>query len=181
MKFETSGFLVLLFLVVMDRVVNEMQTKSQHEELTEVRFTVPFTPPSVNHYKVPFWNAREQRIDYRITPEATAFIDAIAVFAAGRSIAPATTRGRLRMRYALNVKVVLGKGERGDGDNFWKCIADGLQHAGVIHSDARVRIWALEVDDEDRENPRTEIHAELISQTLWQQWQQFLSDLKGNL
>lgn len=163
------------------RVVNGMPTQSQHEELTEVRFTVPLTPPSVNHYKVPFWNAREQRIDYRITPEAIAYLQAIAYIAAGRSIAPTTERGRLRMRYALSVKVVLGKGERGDGDNFWKCIADGLQQAGVIHSDARVRIWMLEVDDEDRQNPRTEIHAELIGQGLWERWLQFISDLKGSL
>jgi Holliday junction resolvase RusA-like endonuclease len=130
---------------------------------------------------VPFWNAREKRIDYRVTAEARAFLDAVAIFSRGRSITPSTESGRLKMRYALRVKVVLGKGERGDGDNFWKCIADGLQGAGVIHSDARVRIWALEVDDEDRQNPRTEIHAQLIGQTLWDLWTEFLHAVKGSL
>lgn len=156
-------------------------TQSQQEELTEIRFTVPLTPPSVNHYKVPFWNAREQRIDYRITPEASAFLAAIAVLAGGRSITPHSKRDQLRLRYALHVRVVLGKGERGDGDNFWKCIADGLQGAGVIHSDARVRVWALEVDDEDRQNPRTEITASLITQPVWDAWKQFVIDLLKGL
>jgi Holliday junction resolvase RusA-like endonuclease len=50
----------------------------------------------------------------------------------------------------------MGKGERGDGDNFWKCIADGLVDAGVIHSDAAVSEWHLYVR-RDRDNPRTVI------------------------
>lgn len=168
----------LLFFFVISKVVNRMTTKSQHDELLEVRFTIPLTPPSVNHYKVPWWNAREQRIEYKITDEAIAFLNAIGIFAHGRSITPSTPRGRLKMRYLLSVKVVLGKGERGDGDNFWKCIADGLQDAGVIHSDARVRTWLMEVDDEDRENPRTEIYAAVIHHPLWDLWLEFISYMK---
>lgn len=72
---------------------------------------------------------------------------------------PRHRQNETKVRYALTVTVFLGDKERGDGDNNWKCIADGLVKAGVIHSDARVRIWHLEVEDGDRENPRTLICA----------------------
>lgn len=119
-------------------------------------FEVPgLTPPSVNHYKVPWWNHRTQRIEYKITAEAIAFMEAVAIFARGQSLAPKTPAERRKIRYALVVTVFLGKGEHGDGDNYWKCVGDALEDARVIHSDGRVRSWHLEVDDGDRENPRT--------------------------
>lgn len=59
-------------------------------------------------------------------------------------------------RYELQVRIYLGHGQKGDGDNFWKVIADGLVEAGVIHSDAAVTRWVLELD-RDKANPRTEI------------------------
>lgn len=118
---------------------------------------IPFTPPSVNHYKKPITlrTSNGPRLSFALTPEAKAFHDAVAIFARGRSLVPLTTAERNRIRYALTVTVFLGKKERGDGDNNWKCIADGLVRAGVIHSDARVRVWHMEVEDDDRENPRT--------------------------
>jgi len=101
-----------------------------------------------------------------VTPEGKAFKEAVAIFARGASIAPSTAAEQREVRYALYVRVFLGKGQRGDGDNFWKCVADGLTEAGVIHSDARVKRWRLDVEDTDRENPRTEIAAKVIPGTL---------------
>lgn len=127
--------------------------------------TIEGTPPSVNHYKKPVMKfyGRERRKSFELTPEAILWRDLVWIAAAGRTIAPLTKRECDRVRYQLTARIYLGPGERGDGDNFWKCIADSLQHAGVIHSDARVRKWLLEVIDEDRANPRTEIVAEVLS------------------
>ena len=127
-----------------------------------VEFTVPLVPPSVNHYKVPVtYRVRGggTRQGFAVTPEGIAFKAAVAVFARGGSVAFRTPAERRTGRYSLDVRVFLGPNQRGDGDNFWKCIGDGLVEAGVIHSDARVRVWHIEVCDEDRENPRTEILA----------------------
>ena len=130
------------------------------EPRKSVTFEVPICPPSVNHYKKPviLRTSNGPIRSFARTPEADAFIQAIAIFARGRSIAPETSYARQRVRYALTCTVFLGEGQRGDGDNFFKCIADGLARAGVIHSDARVRTWHIDVEDEDRKNPRTLIH-----------------------
>jgi Holliday junction resolvase RusA-like endonuclease len=118
---------------------------------------IPFTPPSVNHYKKPITlrTSNGPRLSFALTPEAKAFRDAVAIFARGQTLVPLTATERNKIRYALTVTVFLGKNESGDADNYWKCIADSLVKAGVIHSDARVRKWHIEVEDEDRENPRT--------------------------
>ncbi len=122
---------------------------------------IPFTPPSVNHYKKPITlrTSTGPRLSFALTAEAEAFRDAVAIFARGQTLIPATAAEKREIRYALTVTLFLGKGERGDGDNYWKCIADSLVNASVIHSDARVRKWHLEVEDDDRENPRTIIIA----------------------
>lgn len=127
--------------------------------MTEVEMTIPFTPPSVNHYKKPRAGGR----GFYVTKEGLAFKSAVCLLAKGRTLSPISKSDRTKVRYGIWVKVFLGKGERGDGDNFWKCIADGLVDADVIHSDARVKLWHLEVEDEDRENPRTEISVEIIN------------------
>lgn len=111
--------------------------------MSELSFIVPLVPPSVNHYKV-----RTRRGVTFVTKEAKAFKWAVSAFAQGRSVTA--------KKYALDVIVYLGKGKRGDGDNFWKCIGDGLKDAGVIHSDAAVKQWQMEVK-RDWDNPRTEI------------------------
>lgn len=120
-------------------------------------FTVPFTPPSVNHYKKPVTLRTRNGIvkSFARTPEADRFIQAIAIFARGQSLSPRTATERRNIRYSLTCTVFLGEDERGDGDNFFKCIADGLTAAGVIHSDARIRTWHIDVEDRDRQNPRT--------------------------
>jgi Holliday junction resolvase RusA-like endonuclease len=122
---------------------------------------IPFTPPSVNHYKKPITlrTSNGPRLSFALTPEAEAFRDAVAIFARRQTLIPATAAEKKQIRYALTVALFLGKGDRGDGDNYWKCIADSLVNAGVIHSDARVRKWHLEVEDDERENPRTLIIA----------------------
>jgi Holliday junction resolvase RusA-like endonuclease len=120
-------------------------------------FEVPLTPPSVNHYKKPIKLHTRNGIvnSYARTPEAEAFRDAVAIFARGQSLIPATTKERREIRYRLIATVFLGEGQRGDGDNFFKVLADSVANAGVIHSDARVRSWHIEVEDNDRKNPRT--------------------------
>jgi Holliday junction resolvase RusA-like endonuclease len=114
-----------------------------------ISFTVPLTPPSVNHYKVPVWNMRR----FYVTPEATAYMDAIKLFSRGQKVEA--------KEYAFDVTVYFGKGQKGDGDNLWKVIADGLKKAGVIRSDAAVKDWFLRVR-RDWDNPRTEIKVESL-------------------
>ncbi len=118
---------------------------------------MPFTPPSVNHYKKPITlrTTNGPRLSFALTEEAKAFRDAVAIVARGQTLIPETAAERNKIRYALVVTVFLGEGERGDADNYWKCIADSLVKAGVIHSDARVRSWHIEVEDQERHNPRT--------------------------
>lgn len=118
---------------------------------------IPFTPPSVNHYKKPITlrTSSGPRLSFALTDEAKAFRDTVAIIARGQTLVPLTATERIKIRYALTVTVFLGKSESGDADNFWKCIADSLVKAGVIHSDARVRKWHIEVEDDDRQNPRT--------------------------
>jgi hypothetical protein len=136
--------------------------------VTELSFTVPNIPPSVNHYKTPKiirpHGSRFHTLIWIETPEAELYKLQVRQAAKFRTLSPATPRERDLVRYELDVQIVLGPGQRGDGDNFWKCLADGLVQCGVIHSDARVKRWILDVDDTRRHenNPRTEITARVI-------------------
>lgn len=145
----------------MDMLVNE-------QILDQVRLVIPLLPPSVNHYKEPtvVRTPNGPVKSFRLTGEAKAFRDAVCIFAGGQTIAPSTNKERDSVRYALTATVYLGPGQRLDGDNCWKCIADSLQKARVIHSDSRVRRWLLHIEDCDRDNPRTEILAERIERRL---------------
>jgi Holliday junction resolvase RusA-like endonuclease len=140
--------------------------------MTEFSLTVPSIPVSVNHYKEPKIikprGSKYHTIIWIETPEAQLYKLQVRQAAKFRSLAPATQRERDRVRYELDVKVILGPGQRGDGDNFWKVIADGLVQCGAIHSDARVKRWIMDVDDEQREqnNPRTEITVRVIGKSL---------------
>ncbi|SRR5258708_7955356 len=136
--------------------------------LEQVAIVVDWIPPSVNHYKEPttIRTSSGPMKSFKLTGEAKAFRDVVCIIARGKTIAPATQRERDQVRYALTVTIYLGKGDRLDGDNGWKCIADSLQKAGVIHSDSRVRRWLLHIEDCDRGNPRTEILAERIERRL---------------
>ncbi len=111
--------------------------------MSKLHITIPATPVSVNHYVK---HTRDGR--HYVTKAAKAYKQAVAIFAAGRSV--------VGKQYVVDVVVYLGKGQRGDGDNMWKCILDGLVEAGVIHSDAAVKVWGMKVE-RDWSHPRTEI------------------------
>lgn len=123
-----------------------------------LRIEIPLVPPTVNHYKKPALFPRKRGgppvPGMRLTKQAIAYKAAVAIFARGDTLAPATESERRKTRYMLVATVYLGYKQRGDGDNFWKCLADGLVEAGVIHSDAAVTKWHIDVA-RDRENPRT--------------------------
>lgn len=110
--------------------------------VTEVSFTVPLVPPSVNSY------VRHSRGRHYVTKEAQAFKEAIGICARGANCAAE--------EYQVEAHIYLGKGDRGDIDNFAKVILDGLVSAFVIKSDAAIRRLTLE-KSRDWENPRTEI------------------------
>lgn len=116
---------------------------------SHVNITIPLVPVSVNHYKMR--NRKTGR--WYVTKEALAFKAAVILLARGLEVEA--------RQYVLDVTVYLGKGQRGDGDNFWKVIGDGLKDAGVIHSDAAVKDWRMKVD-RDPENPRTEIRVSAV-------------------
>lgn len=111
--------------------------------MSEISFTVPLVPPSVNHYVK---HTRSGR--HYVTQEAKAFKAAVIIFAARKAV--------VAKRYAVVCSIYLGKGGRGDVDNFGKCVLDSLVSAKVIHSDAAVASFMLE-KFRDPENPRTEI------------------------
>lgn len=117
------------------------------------------TPPSVNHYKIPVTlRTRNGPVQsYAKTPEAEAFQAAVAIFAGGRSVAPATDKEKKNIIYRVDVVIVLGKRTRLDIDNGLKVLLDGLELAGVIHSDARVGQLTVEMVWDQRDNPRTHI------------------------
>ena len=108
---------------------------------TELDFTVPLIPPSVNHY------AKHTRGGgHYVTKEALAFKAAIPICAKQR---------QLRYKfYAIEIYVNLGHGQKVDLDNCSKVILDGLVEGGQIHSDAAVTLLCLH-KRRDRKNPRT--------------------------
>ena len=112
-------------------------------EKAVITFTVPLVPPSVNHYVKHTKTGGHYR-----TRAADAFMEGIWVHS-----------GRRKMRakaYSVEAVIYLGKGQKGDTDNFAKVIGDGLAKAGVIHSDAAITDWVLR-KRRDRKEPRTVI------------------------
>lgn len=117
--------------------------------LKSVSFTVPLVPPSVNHYKMP----RRGGKGFYVTEEAQAFKKAVAIFAKGAHYAAEECR--------VELGIYLGKGGRGDIDNFLKVTLDGLVSAGVINSDAHIKALSVFLG-RDWDNPRTEITVRAI-------------------
>lgn len=114
------------------------------KELSEgVEFSVQGTPPSVNRY---VRHTRSGR--HYVTSEAKAFKWAVKFAARGSAVKA--------KKYSVAYTVYLGKGQRGDVDNFGKLILDSLVDAGVIHSDAAVMNVAAR-KERDWQNPRTVI------------------------
>lgn len=129
---------------------------------SDVRFTVPYLiPPSGNHYKIPthYTDARGNRhLGFKITKHAKAYYDAVTIFARGASLIPHDPREWKHTRYRVVLDVYLGRGQRGDFDNFWKTGLDALVKTGIIHSDAAVDGMESRcaVHKDQRDNPRTE-------------------------
>jgi Holliday junction resolvase RusA-like endonuclease len=125
--------------------------------MNRISFTVPLVPPSVNHYKV-----RTRRGFTYVTPEAMAFKSALGVFGRGQFV---------ESRYFMvSIHITLGKGERGDVDNFPKLVMDGLAEMGAfrdlkgkIVSDAYVRCMCVMLDCDKRpEHGETSIVVEQL-------------------
>lgn len=114
--------------------------------LTQIDFTVPLVPPSVNHYVK---HTRDGR--HYVTKEAKAFKEAVWA---------CSPRGRRKFKrtqeYFADLWIFLGKGQRLDADNGPKCVFDGLKEAGLIHSDAKIKDYGVHIR-RDWKQPRTEI------------------------
>ena len=108
-----------------------------------VAIVVPLVAPSVNHY---IKHTRSGR--HYPSAEGLAFKEAIALCARGQRI-----RGKT---YGCEIYVMLGARQKGDIDNFPKCILDGLVDAGVIDSDAKIEVLCIH-KKRDIKNPRTEV------------------------
>jgi Holliday junction resolvase RusA-like endonuclease len=119
------------------------------------KIVVPLIPVSVNHY----WDLKIVRgkIFAPVSPEAKAFMDAIAIFRRGQQVFSEKCRAKpCSCKLKLVFKVYLGKGDRGDTANFEKGIGDGLVKAGIIHSDNSI-IESHQYKFRDWDKPRTEI------------------------
>lgn len=124
-----------------------------------ITFTVPYlTPPSTNHYTKPCMYKGKDGFVHRgkkLTKEAKAYKDAVAIFARGRTVAPTTDGDRRRVKYRVAVIVYLGYKQRLDSDNSLKVAIDSLTYAGVIHSDAYVMESKATIVKDERHDPRT--------------------------
>jgi Holliday junction resolvase RusA-like endonuclease len=120
-------------------------TASENEYTHKSRaFTVPLVPPSVNHYKTRFRNGNTV-----VSGEALAFKDAVSIFSRQEYV--------VGKKFAVAIKIVLGKGDKGDVDNFPKLVLDGLAAYGAFQSpkgkvlsDAHVCRLEVSVDREQR-------------------------------
>jgi Holliday junction resolvase RusA-like endonuclease len=132
----------------------------QSDNETVVAFTVPYlTPPSVNHMKQPVRFAGRGgylRLGFKLTKEVKAYYDAVAIFARGRTVAPASEIERRKVKYRVEADIYLGKNQRLDVDNSGKCLLDGIVRAGVIHSDAFVVENKITIHKDQRDQPRTQ-------------------------
>src|SRR3981081_72380 len=117
-------------------------------------FSVPYLiPPSVNHHTQPCkYIGRDGYLHEgrKLTKEAKAYYDAVAIFAQGRTVAPQTDAERRKVKYSVEVDVYLGKGQRLDADNGGKCSVDALVKAHVIHSDAFVAPFKITPHHDER-------------------------------
>ena len=113
-----------------------------------VTITVPMIPPSVNSY------VRHSRGRHFKTPEANRFLETLV--ACARGAGAVSGKG-----YGVAIIIWLGKGDRGDIDNFPKLVLDGLVLAGVIDTDSKVVVLLIR-KHRDADNPRTEI---IVSET----------------
>ena len=125
-------------------------------DVNSILFDVPLTPPSANHYKVPTsrFTSDGRRI-HKISDEAKAWFDALAIMAKGRELTGKT--------FCVEFCVYRAKGEKGDLDNYAKLILDGLVKARVlpVSDDAVVEMHTYKA--RDPQNPRTQIQVTRLS------------------
>jgi Holliday junction resolvase RusA-like endonuclease len=125
-------------------------------------FTVPLLVPTANHYRDPVRFIGRNgylRLGFKLTKEAKAYQEAVAIFAHGRTVSPATAAERRKARYTVQMDVYLGPRQRLDSDNALKVGIDSLVRCGVLHSDANVYESRAIIHKDERnnpENPRTQ-------------------------
>lgn len=117
-------------------------------EADVLRFTVPLVPPSVNHYKM-----RTRRGVTFVSKEAISFKQHVWMARPIETLC--------NCDYAVLIRVFLGKGQKGDVDNFAKCVLDGMVEAAIIDTDAAVQKLTIE-KYRDASNPRTEIEVRAL-------------------
>lgn len=86
-----------------------------------ITINVPFLPPSVNHYTLPGRFGGRYK-----TKEAKKFETDFAYFVNGQSV--------VGKSFSVSIYITLGKGERGDTDNYLKLTVDALADNGVFVS-----------------------------------------------
>src|SRR5262249_8752269 len=126
-----------------------------------LQLVIPLIPPSANHYVKPCMYRGKDGQPHRgkkLTKEAVAFQEAVAIFAQGRKMIDAPA-------YRITVTFHYGYKQRGDLCNREKVLTDSLQYAGVFPNDSRVKHYTLIMGERDRENPRTEVSIEVMNQT----------------
>ena len=113
----------------------------------KLELVIPGIPPSVNHYVK---HTRAGR--HFMTAQAKRFKESVAAIAAGRWVEAE--------HYFVRIVIFLGKGQRGDIDNFCKVVLDALVDCGAIHSDSAVTDMTLHKNRS--EQPCTEIFVSSI-------------------
>ena len=107
------------------------------------KYTIPFTPPSLNKYA-----GRENVWEYRAEKQAWK----------GYCIAYCIPRPKTPPEYAqVTLTFYFDNRRRHDADNYQKFIMDGLVAAGVIMDDDFNHVQVLCKGGYDKKNPRTEI------------------------
>jgi len=125
--------------------------------MSALKLIVPLTPPSQNHYmcyRVATMHGKPQVIAYP-AKEAKTWWRTVAAYNDGRRL-PADA-------YEIAYVVYQGPNERGDVDNYAKCVLDALVKAEAIDSDHKVMVLHA-FKARDRENPRTEIFIRALGQ-----------------
>lgn len=135
-------------------------------------------PPSVNHYvKHGVEIERETGqayVGHRKTPAAKKFADDFGLFV-NRLDKKYVTGDRFQVYFHL----FFGPGDRGDWDNFPKCLSDAIAKSGMLHdrkgreiSDAHIKaghVFIHDSEDDRKIGPKTEITIEALPRFDWRE------------
>ena len=112
-----------------------------------MKLVIPLIPPSANNYIRHTMRGKHYR-----PPATIRWFEAVVTLSRGENVPPGC--------HSVTYRVYQGHNQKGDVDNYAKCILDSLVRAGILKSDASVvEIHGYKFRDKD--NPRTEI--EVIS------------------